>query len=207
VTYSYLVYDTETTGFAREGSFKDAGQPDCVQLAFRVFNQYDEERMSFAALNRAIDFIPSSAVSVHHKDVDACKLYGLEPDALAWAFLHALARVDFCVCHNAEYDYLVIRRLMWQCGIAPQAKRKHFCTMRTMTDICELPPKKRGTKFKFPTLAEAYFKLFTTMPLVGAHDAFHDVSTTHDVFVAMRRIYPGLVQEELDLAPTEPIYA
>jgi DNA polymerase-3 subunit epsilon len=180
-----LFFDTETTGTVDFRSPPDAPhQPRLVQLAALLVSDDGREISALKVIVRPQGFeIPDSASAVHGITTKAAAQTGV-PLLHAVAVFCALARVaDQYVCHNLDFDLSVMQgeslRIITEFPI-----RSYFCTMKAMTDVCQLPGGPRG--FKWPKLIEAYRHAFGK-DFDGARDAMADVRACRDVFFWMQQ--------------------
>ncbi len=196
-----LFYDTETTGFPRDG-YPLESQPRVVQLAWQLVVLPDDDHVarliaeSQCVLNLDGDrSVPKGAADIHGITTAKVHAWGLEPEAALDMFHAGVDRADVVVAHNEQFDRKLMsimfriwgERLRWSSDVF-DCKRA-LCTMELSRDIVKLPPTPRmirsgRTGHKSPKLSEA-FEHFTGDELVGAHDAMVDVRATVTVFEAL----------------------
>lgn len=187
-----LFFDTETTGFTREGqSPMHPSQPYVVQLACQLTDDAGAILGGFSFIVKQHAPIPPQAAAVHGISDEIAAKFGVEPGFAMRAFEHMLARADLVVAHNIKFDKLVIEAAMsrnmgqlWVLG------KPLCCTMEAAMPICNLPPTERmmaaGRRGpKQPKLEEAVRHFFNE-PLDGAHDAMVDVIACRRVFFALK---------------------
>lgn len=180
---TFLFFDTETTVIADFKAPHDAPhQPRLVQLAAILAADDGAELASVDVMIRPHGFdIPIEATAIHGITTADAVTYGV-PLFHALSLFSSLARVasDY-VCHNYEFDSLVMRG---ECErlVVEYPVRTGNCTMRLMTDVCQLPG---PYGFKWPSLAAAYRHCFQK-ELVDAHDALADVRACKEVFFWQR---------------------
>lgn len=189
----HLFFDTETTGLPL---FKDPSdhpeQPDLVQLAAVVMDEDMKERASMSVIIHTGRKSDEKALLAHGIDLDVTEKYGIPlVDALdQFRNLAQMAKVG--ICHNYDFDsrlmriaYKKIGRKEGADGILPPEK---YCTMKTATPICKLPPvgPRRGG-YKWPKLEECYGMWFGKS-LEGAHDAMVDVRATIEVYKYLQNV-------------------
>lgn len=187
-----LFFDTETTGFTREGSAPThPDQPYVVQLACQLTDDAGDILGGFSFIVKQVGPIPPQAAAVHGISDEVAAKFGVEPGFAMRAFEHLLARADLVVAHNIRFDKLVVEAAMSRhSGQLWMLDKPRFCTMEAATPICNLPPTERmmaaGRKGpKAPKLEEAVRHFFDE-PLDGAHDAMVDVIACRRVFFALK---------------------
>lgn len=102
------------------------------------------------------------------------------------------------VAHSADFDHKMIRGELRRLGMDDFYQRtKLFCTLRSNTGICKLPPTRPGRgQYKSPKLVEAYKHWFKEEPK-GQHNAYGDA-------IACMKIYKAMRAAGIDLTPKEP---
>jgi DNA polymerase-3 subunit epsilon len=181
-----LFFDTETTGIPDFNKPpEDAGQPRLVQLAALLTDDTGLEVASANLLIKPGDFdFPPGAVKAHGITKEHALACGVQAESAIRLFLDMWKIADLIVAHNVKFDYRIM-----QIEIArhPQVavgfesgKKRSFCTMNEMTDICQCPPFKYG-KWKWPKMQEAYKHAFGE-EFANAHDAMADVTACAKVY-------------------------
>ncbi|PHR17861.1 MAG: DNA polymerase III subunit epsilon [Sphingopyxis sp.] len=190
------VFDTETTGLPL---FKlpsdDEGQPHLVDIAALLYDDVGNLVDSFEAIIRPAGWVISEEVSAIHGITHemAMDLGIPEADALD-GFMAIHERADLRVAHNCSFDDRIMRIALkrYRDSEAADAFKagEKYCTCINSRDLVKCPPtekmKRAGfTKYKNPTLAEAY-KFFTGEDLQGAHRAHADAKGCALVYFAMQ---------------------
>lgn len=169
-----LFYDTETTdklNFHRPHS--DPSQPRLVQLG-AVLTDDKTEIASVRAIVKPEGFaIPDEAAAVHGITTERALADGLPLATVLRAFRDLANQAELFVCHNSDFDELMMRR-EFHLAETPWLAAPHFCTMRQSTNRCRIPG---PYGFKWPKLSEAIEFAFGEK-LEGAHDAMADVRAT-----------------------------
>lgn len=171
-----LVFDTETTGKAFFKLGPDhPSQPYPVQLAAVMFEN-DREVATLLCLIEPHNWTISKEVSdIHGITEDEARSNGIPLRTAAHAFWWLVSKADLLVAHNVDFDLLVMRTAFSRMQMEDNLVTKpRFCTMRTSTDICQLPG---PYGYKWPKLGELYQFAFNE-PLVDAHDAMVDLRAT-----------------------------
>lgn len=180
---SYLIFDTETTGFpSKDLESSHPKQAHIVQLACLKLDAQFNEVASFYTLIKPDYFkeISLGASQAHGITLEQCHCYGMPIGLALNVFFAMLKDTCFIAAHNLKFDKQMISidygRLI---GGVPMLtwSNSSICTMECTTDICALPPKFPGTKYKWPKLQEAYEFLFKET-FAKAHDALADVRAT-----------------------------
>jgi DNA polymerase III epsilon subunit-like protein len=174
-----LFVDTETTGKALQKlPVRDPRQPHVVQIALLMF-EGDTEHLALKTLVRPEGFeIPNDARAIHGISTELATTLGL-PVLLVLSLYKALvAKTDWLVGHNIEFDLFVLDCELARLGMDRETKPT-FCTMRNATDFTCLPSPYGG--WKWPKLAEAH-EILLGEPLANAHDAMVDLKATYRLY-------------------------
>ena len=180
----FLFFDTETTGKCDFRAPPDAPhQPRLVQLAALLTDGQGKEIASLNVIARPEGFtIPAEASAVHGITTEFALENGA-PLGHVVAMFCALAEISSAyVCHNAEFDLLVMTGEMLRLT-RDFPSRPACCTMKSMTEVCRLPG---PYGYKWPKLQEAY-RHCCGREFDGAHDALADVRACREIFFWQRR--------------------
>ena len=180
-----LVFDTETTGFAKfKSSPSDPKQPHLVQLA-TLTTSYDEILSEWNTIVYCPIDIPEGAARVHGITTDESRSRGASLSAVVAKFDSLLEGIDRVVCHNIRFDMKVILAAYHRAKLssAKLLSVPAFCTMQTATPILKLPSS-HGL-YKWPTLTEAYKHLVDEAGFGGAHSADADTMACWKVLRAL----------------------
>lgn len=188
----FLIFDTETTGFAHyKKPPGDFAQPHMIQFAAALFDPA-ENRVVRAAkyLIRTVNdaAVPEGAANVHGITTEILRRDGTAPD-LAYQNLRELFfRVQRVVAFNVKFDSLVLRAFCAKLGQPDLLAGKSIhCAMLEMKDILKIPGK--FGDYKFPSLAEAYAHVTGGEEIEDAHDAMADVRATVVVYSWLTQFY------------------
>ena len=162
-TGKYLVFDIETTGFpinryAPADDFKN--WPYVVQIAWLLFDDDGKliEHNNFY-LKQPVE-IPVDATSVHGITTAMMLEKAIEPTNVYANFKKAIDNTEYLISHNIDFDIPIIHCDFLRHGMPWDFPvDKMFCTMKTGTRFCKIPPCKDG-EYKWPTLTELYQKCF-----------------------------------------------
>ena len=187
-----LFIDTETSGLPMwKQPYSHPGQPWIVEIGLMASNEdyeYTEVCLKIKSEGRSIH---PKAEKVHGLSTDILDATGVD-ETLVVAILGRLLQIcDKIVCHNTDFDLLMIKSLFYRVGqemaVNVIEEFPKICTMKSTTDVCKLPG--RFGKYKWPKLEELYRFLFNEEP-TDLHSALGDVKTT-------ARCYYKLVKDGL----------
>lgn len=184
---SYLIFDTETTGFYNPKlAATAAGQARVAQLAAI---KLDKDFNEVGRLNTLIKpnghwKMSEGAEGVHGISQQDCELRGRELEQVMSEFCGLSVNCDYLICHNFGFDGKLLEielAHLSQIGMTAIP----ICTMDLMTPICKLPfatgRPKYGQKYKWPKLEEALS--FIGGKVEGTwHDAMTDVLACAEIF-------------------------
>lgn len=184
----YLFFDTETTGKAKNfnASFKDIDNwPRITQLAWQVYSKEGKLFKSYSSLIKPDGWeIPKEQFFIdNNMSTERCEKDGVDLKKVIDLFVIELNQCKFLLAHNMSFDLNVMACEMFRTGITAENKPVKFCTMKSMTDIMQLPG---PYGFKYPSLNELHNWLFGCS-FEGAHDALDDVKATAKCFFELKR--------------------
>ena len=184
----YLFFDTETTGKAKNfnASFKDIDNwPRITQLAWQVYSKEGKLFKSYSSLIKPDGWeIPKEQFFIdNNMSTERCEKDGVDLKKVIDLFVIELNQCKFLLAHNMSFDLNVMACEMFRKGITAENKPVKFCTMKSMTDIMQLPG---PYGFKYPSLNELHNWLFGCS-FEGAHDALDDVKATAKCFFELKR--------------------
>lgn len=182
-----LFYDTETTGKADFRAAPDAPhQPRLLQLAAIMTTPDNKMVGQFYCIIKPDGWtIDPEAEAIHGISLEFATANGIPLNAAMSMFEMFATVCKGKVCHNSDFDSRIMIGESIRLGIDGVQPKPHFCTMKAMTNICQLPNTNRGG-FKWPKLAEAY-QFATGKTLEGAHDALADVQACRDIYFWMKQ--------------------
>ena len=198
----YIIFDTETTGLPLDYNapiHRLDNWPRVVQLAWQL---HAADGQLIAANNKIIQpdgfSIPFNAVKVHGITTEKAQQLGEPLKEVLEVFLQDVAKAQYLVGHNIEFDIHVIAcELLRMQHAFDLVSRARLDTKEWGTDFCAIPGGKGG-KFKWPSLGELYQKLFQA-PIPDAHDAAYDVEATAKAFFKMLEIKVIRTQESQEV--------
>ncbi len=187
----FLIFDTETTGLPRNynAPLSDSDNwPRMVQLAWQLHDDAGKlvEVQNFIVKPEGYT-IPYNAEKIHGISTERALQYGQDLSFVLEEFNKALAKAEFNVGHNIEFDINIMGAEYLRKGIETTLHQKKVLdTKEETTDWCAIPGGKGG-KYKWPTLTELYEKLFGER-FAEAHNASADVEATTRAFLECLRI-------------------
>ena len=190
----YLLFvDTETTGLPKKHiQSLDPSQPHLVQLAAILTNSSGEEISCCNFVIKPEGFsIPEEASRIHGISNELAETCGIPIATVLSVFNNLCIQSSEIVAHNIEFDRREIEREILRKGIQSRfVGKKSTCTMELWRERCHIPPTEKMvkagiTKFKSPSLAEAY-ELATGSKLENAHNALVDVRACKEIYFKAR---------------------
>jgi DNA polymerase-3 subunit alpha len=190
----FLIFDTETTGLPRNynAPISDFDNwPRMVQIAWQLHDITGKLLQSNTLIVKPEGYtIPFNAVQVHGISTERALKEGESLLSTLEQFTLAIHDAQYLCGHNVEFDLNIIGAEFLRCGLKTPFEGKTQIDTKNdaTTNFCALPGG-RGGKFKWPTLSELYFKLFSNT-FEEAHNAAFDVQATARVLFELlkRRI-------------------
>lgn len=188
---SILNYDTETSGFTKEGAPpSDPEQPYLIQLGAQLLTGPELKEVAF--MDRILRWegvtIPEGAVKTHGITTERMMDEGIPPyDALLefhnLCIKAAEGGAGAVSAFNLAFDDLVMLAAYHRVGGSGKGYKplKKICIMQSALDSCKLPKKSGGTGYKSPSLKEAYGLLVDAKGFKDAHTALADARAAGDV--------------------------
>lgn len=187
----YIVFDTETTGKAKNFSapITDFNNwPRMVQIAWKVFDSNCVEIDSQNLIIKPRGFkIPDEAIAIHRITNERANEEGIPLRVALEKFEIAVRNNKYLVAHNITFDENVVG-----CEFLREGKyncipdKIHIDTMKLTTEFVGIPAKGRAG-FKYPSMTELHEKLFG-FRFEGAHDALVDVTALANCFFKLQEI-------------------
>ncbi|MBE0425131.1 MAG: 3'-5' exonuclease [Nitrospirae bacterium] len=196
----YLVFDVETTGlpinrYASPNDFKN--WPYVVQIAWLLFDdEYKLIEHNNFYLKQPVE-IPADATNIHGITTTMMLEKGVEPSNVYANFKKVVNNTEYLICHNIDFEIPIIHSDFLRNGMQWNfPDNKMFCTMKTGTKFCKIPPYKNG-EYKWPTLVELYQKCFfpndSIKRITNMHNANIDAAMTAQCFFKLKEL--GLFKE------------
>jgi len=183
-----LIFDTETTGLPANYSapVTDTDNwPRMVQLAWECHDGSGKLMEARSYIIKPEGFtIPFAAEKVHGISTEKAISAGYDLDYVLQEFEVSLNKAVVVIGHNIEFDLKIVGAEHVRMGFQSRLPElSWFCTKEESTEFCALPGGKGG-KYKWPTLAELYEKLFFEN-FDEAHNAADDVAATTRSYIDM----------------------
>lgn len=171
----YLVTDTEGTGPFRYDQPADApGQPRLASFsALYVADDMSLEREYHAFVKPDGWTMPAEATKINGLTTEFLEANGVPVAEVLEVYRAAVAEGRVVVAHNVQHDSKQLRAEFRRVGLPDMFEQTpNICTMRTLTDVCKIPPKGNRGGYKWPSLSEAC--VFFHFPNFGDHSAKND---------------------------------
>lgn len=186
--YTYLFFDTETTGVPRnyKAPLTDFDNwPRLVQLAYQA---YDDKGKLIADGDVIIKpegwTIPAEASAIHGITQEQAEKEGLSLNSVLHDFRDMIEGAKYLVAHNMGFDECIVGSEFLRAGMPNLIQEKNrLCTMLATVDFCALPGR---YGFKWPKLSELHRKLFNE-DFSGAHNAAVDIEATAKCFFELQK--------------------
>lgn len=176
----YIFFDTETTGLINHKMPAGMAQPSnvhLVQLAAIMTDHYFNEIMVADLLVKPggrYTEMPARSFEVHGFTVERLEKEGLPLETVLDFFNWMASQAQVGVCHNVEFDQKIIETEGIRTDIGAVIPDQMFCSMKSTTEICQLPGR---YGYKWPTLQELHTHLFGE-GFDNAHNALFDIRAT-----------------------------
>jgi hypothetical protein len=184
----YAVIDTETNGLMDyKLPAEDPAQPRLAEFGMTLVNAALEIEEEFHAYIKRDGWEMTPETTKINGITDAML------DAEGVPVAEVLARYDAAirggrviVAHNAQFDCKVMRSELHRAGMDKLFEMTpNICTMRSLTNVCKIPPNGGRGGYKWPKLSEAVV-FFGGMPK-GDHTVMTDIADTVWILQQMRK--------------------
>jgi DNA polymerase-3 subunit alpha len=208
----YLIFDTETTGLPSNynAPVTDLNNwPRMVQLAWECHDKSGALLSNKSFIIKPDNFIiPQASQMIHGISTEKAMAEGIELELVLAEFEKDLENTSVVIGHNISFDLKILGAEFIRKGIKTKLHDiTPLCTKEESTNFCALPGGKGG-RYKWPTLAELFDKLFGET-FDDAHNAASDVAATARCFFELLRrevitarllkIDPSLLKDFIDL--------
>ena len=185
----YIVFDTETTGKAKNfnAPFTDFDNwPRMVQLAWIVYDKDGNKVSTHDYIIKPDGFeIPLEVVAIHGITTEKAEREGKPLKQVLDVFRKAISENDYLIAHNITFDEGVVGCEYARLGEdSPIVDIEKIDTVEQTKNFCKLPGK---GEYKFPKLEELHFKVFGKY-FQHAHNALYDVDALGRCFFELQRI-------------------
>ncbi|WP_185864809.1 DNA polymerase III subunit alpha [Blattabacterium cuenoti] len=191
----YLIIDTETTGLPLFINYSNSdinNWPRIVQFSWQVHGILGDliEFKNFIIKPDNFD-IPFNSFKIHGINNKIAEKYGYPLIFVLNEFKKTFDKYKYIVGHNLDFDLKIIEcEFLRKKETISFQKKKKFDTQLISVNYCQIPGSRR--KFKWPTLSELYYKLFSEI-IPNVHNAANDVKATSRCFLELLRI--GLISD------------
>jgi DNA polymerase III epsilon subunit-like protein len=204
-----LVFDTETTGLPKTKVINEStinNWPYIVQLSYMI---YDTDSTKIIKISDNIVKIPENielskeSTAIHGIDRNTMNKRGRPIVNILQEFLTDIDFIDVIIAHNIDFDINMIIVELYRSAM--DANNSHikeinlpvtvqlqymnrYCTMKNSMDLCNIKQfsKTTGKEYvKFPTLSEAYNKLFNEKPN-NMHNSLNDIYACFRCFYKLK---------------------
>jgi hypothetical protein len=185
-----LVFDTETSGLPVKGAaLSPESWPYIVQFSFIFVNTDTGKHEPHDFIIKGPFTIDEEAEKIHGISKRRSDVCGFDFKDVMDIFVLYLARAEFLVAHNIQFDLNMIKVECLRRGLPfdTSSLPVQYCTMKKNVDRCGLVTEKGYSKF--PKLAELYFHFFQTEP-----KCLHD--SLVDTYVCLRCFYQCVLKTD-----------
>jgi DNA polymerase III epsilon subunit-like protein len=178
-----LVFDTECTSLLPKikniTKFNVKEFPHIVQISWVVYD------LELKKVIKTKDFIVKVDVHISNSQIhgitdDISQEKGVDISFVLGQFVEDFVEVDQIICHNYNFDSLVIEAELFRLERKKEIKwmynKDYYCTMLQTINFCKLEGKFYGT-YKWPKLCELYELMFGYQ-FENQHNSLADVNAT-----------------------------
>jgi DNA polymerase III epsilon subunit-like protein len=190
----YCIVDTEGSGLFRykneDGSPVPAdapGQPRLASLAM-IFADADlnVEREYHAFVRPDGWEMPEATTKIHGLTQEFLLKNGVPVIEVLKEYTAAIESGRVLVAHNVQHDAKQLRAELRRAGLPDLFEQTpNFCTMRSLTNVCKIPPNGGRGAYKWPKLSEAC--VFFGMTEYGDHSSLNDARAVVGLMREMKK--------------------
>lgn len=182
---TYLIFDTETTGFPSNTAARDPKQARVCQLAMLLCREDGTHLAEMSFYIKPDGWkITEGAREVHGITDEICEKHGIDSKIAFQLFDRFVNCAHGVVAHNLDFDTKMMKIECEAHNFMMPYFNEPFCTLKATTNICKLPGK--YGKYKWPKLSEA-LKIICGRDIGNdAHDAMVDTKACRDVFFKLK---------------------
>ena len=185
----YIALDTEGTHLFDYKQPADAdGQPRMASLALIYLTPEMEVEREYHQLVRPDGWSMSAEASrITGLTDEHLNEHGIPVTEVLNEYASAISNGYVFCAHNSQHDAKQLRAELRRAGMDDKFEQTPtICTMRSMTDICKIPPKGNRGGYKWPALSEAL--LFIGETELGDHSAINDARGVAKLLRYLKRI-------------------
>lgn len=186
----YAVIDTESSGLFDFSKPADAeGQPRMASLAIAILVPHNEGFLTESVSEYLIKpegwEMQPAATAVNGLTTEYLREKGVDVKLALTHYSDLIKTGHVIAAYNSQFDLKVMRGELRRAGMPDLFEMTpNICLMRACTNVCRVP-KKAGSGYKFPKLAEAcaLFKI----EQAGAHSAMGDTLAAVEILRHLRK--------------------
>ena len=183
----WLIFDTETSGLPPKHKLLNAETlkewPYIVQFSFILFDPETLKLTEYDYVIRA-PYISEESTEIHGITPSMNKQIGYPYACIYDIFKLCLDQCCLLIGHNIQFDIQMIQAECMRHTIPFTLQKPVVCTMKSTTQMCNLP------RMKWPTLNELHKKLFNESVL-------HLHNSIVDVIICLRCYYWIVYKKDL----------
>lgn len=171
----YLVIDTESNGLFDYSKPADAdGQPRLASVTLLICDDQMQLEKEYHAYIRPNGWgMTPDSTRINGITEEYLNEHGVDVTEALNEFMSVIDNGAILVAHNVSHDGKMMRAELRRAGMDDRFEQTpQICTMRAMTDICQIPPRGGRGGYKWPALSEAL--LFIGETDLGDHSAKND---------------------------------
>lgn len=201
----YLSLDTEGTGlFDYKRPADGEGQPRMASLALLYLSPTLKVEKEYHQFIRPDGWTMSAEASrITGLTDEYLNEHGIPVTEALTEYQSAIDNGYIFCAHNSQHDAKQLRAELRRAGMNDKFEQTPtICTMRSMTDICKIPPKGNRGGYKWPTLSEALVFIHATQ--LGDHSAINDARGVAELLRYLKKI-DRLPDPRVNYAKNRPI--
>lgn len=188
----YIIFDTETTGIIKNMFAPpscSSAYPYIVQLAWMLVEENKSKEHCYLIQPKGYN-IPKESTNIHGISHSDAEEKGIEKKKVLELFWNDVKKADYLLSHHADFDSKIIAAECYRVSIDNfLSTQKIYCTMKSTTQLCQLPG---PYGYKYPKLKELYSYLFR-IPFTGTfHHALDDCRAIFSCWKKIQERYPNL---------------
>lgn len=185
----YVIFDVETTG---KMDFKlpadHVSQPHIAEIAMIMADDNLEVESTYTRLIKPEGWVlEAEAAELNGLTMERLEREGVPISEALKTYAGAISENRISVAHNHQFDGKCMRAAFRRKGMPDLFEETlNICTMRALTDVCQIPYANGRKGFKFPKLSEACE--FFGIEHQGQHSAYGDAMAVLNLMRRMKEI-------------------